>query len=65
MDSIFALITSIASFKAFKPSVFSGVDVVITYNGGAIKLILIGSSSVESDNPAFKADFTASIPSYP
>lgn len=35
----------------------------IPYNGGAIKLILIGSSSVERAKPAFKAAFTASIPS--
>lgn len=35
----------------------------IPYKGGAIKLILIGSSSVESASPAFKALLTASIPS--
>lgn len=35
----------------------------VPYNGGAIKLILIGSSSVERAKPAFKAALTASIPS--
>jgi hypothetical protein len=42
---------------------FSGVEVVITYNGGAIRFILIGTTSVEQAIPALRAFFTASIPS--
>lgn len=43
-----------ASFKIWRPSVFSGVDVVMTYRGGAIKLIRIGTASVEQAIPALK-----------
>lgn len=35
----------------------------LPYKGGAIRFILIGSSSVEQARPAFNAVFTASIPS--
>ena len=45
-------------------TVFSVVDVVITYKGGAIKLMRIGTTSVEQAIPARSASFTASIPSY-
>lgn len=37
----------------------------LPYKGGAIKFIFIGNSSVDIARPAFKAVFTASIPSYP
>ena len=43
---------------------FSVVDVVMTYNGGAIRLIRIGTTSVEHAIPALNASLTASIPSY-
>lgn len=77
-------ILSIAFSRAFSPSCFSGVEVVITandneqfdfqiydekdsrdlpYNGGAIRLILIGISSVDASSPARSACLTASIPS--
>ena len=45
-------------------TIFSVVDVVITYKGGAIKLMRIGTTSVEQAIPARSASFTASIPSY-
>lgn len=36
----------------------------LPYNGGAMRLILIGNSSVDVSNPARNASLTASIPSY-
>ena len=42
----------------------SGVEVVTTYRGGAMRLILIGTSSVPLAIPALRASFTESIPSY-
>lgn len=55
----------LTSKKNIKSSVQTDIKVPIylPYKGGAIKLILIGNSIVESDKPALRAVLTASIPS--
>ena len=50
-------------FSLATPSVLSRVVVVMTYCGGAISRISSGISSVDCWRPAFRASFTASIPS--
>lgn len=62
-DLMVSSILSSASCNTFKPSSFSIVCVVSTYSGGAIKLILTCSSSVDKAMPARRAALTASMPS--
>lgn len=65
LSSMVSLMTWMAVFSLAIPSVLSRVVVVMTYWGGAIRLILMGISSVDWARPAFREAFTASIPSYP
>ena len=63
LSSMLSLMTWMAVFSLAMPSVRSSVVVVMTYWGGAIRLILMGMSSVDWLMPDVRADLTASMPS--